>query len=685
MIFESIKIENLFSYHGEHEFKFPAPVEGKPIILISGRNGYGKTSFINCVKLLFLGTNDEMMSQVQAGRKLRPPTYLLGLNREWQGVFNRKSRQSATSATRFGVSIRWKEDQGIVTAHRYWTLAGGENPDHHLHIKTDFETDLGRDITDIEHAEEFLERRLPKSIVSFFFYDGEQVQTIAEANREGQLKQMEKLLDIAAIDTLDEYLQRNISKWEKEGALAEQTQAEIADQQAKHQTCSAALQTLHVEHDSLIDGIEAIGREIKKHERARDALRIQSLQRDEPRLKEGLLQLRNEYEIACQDVANNLIPAAPLWASPALIGQVSEQLSAATQNRGHMLAEEIRLIMFDLQENIFDKPPHSSPALSPAQRKFYRSKLEKLCSVYTETPTSGFYSLPSAETLSLKKNIDYFTQATSERSRRVEELRRASLLRRKIIDTEAKLDNLTDISPDEQKAFQDRLKAIQVEQAKKDAAHKRIGAIEAEIQRTEDVRQKIDHLIKELETRLVKDSINTHRIKRARQAQKTFGAYKSKLKANRREQIEVAINKYFKTLMTSNSLISNIKIDGDFSYTLLTEDGNQIGTSNISFGMKQLIAHALMWAIKDVAHINAPIILDSPLGRMDIQHQKTILENLYPNIGSQVIILPTNSEINKSNYIGLKNKILTEYALENNTGESTIIRENFPMYASMEY
>ncbi|MBL0284839.1 MAG: AAA family ATPase [Zoogloea sp.] len=77
MIFKKICIQNLFSYYGEQVFDLPPPTRKRPVILIAGRNGFGKTSFINSVKLLFLGTADEMLRNVQTGTTLRPNSYLL--------------------------------------------------------------------------------------------------------------------------------------------------------------------------------------------------------------------------------------------------------------------------------------------------------------------------------------------------------------------------------------------------------------------------------------------------------------------------------------------------------------------------------------------------------------------------------------------------------------------------------
>jgi DNA sulfur modification protein DndD len=123
MIFERICIQNLFSYYGEQTFDFPSPTADKPVVLIAGRNGFGKTSFINSVKLLFLGTADQMLRDAQVGKNLSAKTYLLGIDRVWQGIFNRQAREN--QQTEYGITLVWREDKGRVTVHRHWHYENG--------------------------------------------------------------------------------------------------------------------------------------------------------------------------------------------------------------------------------------------------------------------------------------------------------------------------------------------------------------------------------------------------------------------------------------------------------------------------------------------------------------------------------------------------------------------------------
>ena len=64
MIFDRIIIENLFSYYGKQVFDLTGSTSDKNIALIFGRNGHGKTNFLNSLKLLFCGSEDRSLLQI---------------------------------------------------------------------------------------------------------------------------------------------------------------------------------------------------------------------------------------------------------------------------------------------------------------------------------------------------------------------------------------------------------------------------------------------------------------------------------------------------------------------------------------------------------------------------------------------------------------------------------------------
>lgn len=94
--------------------------------------------------------------------------------------------------------------------------------------------------------------------------------------------------------------------------------------------------------------------------------------------------------------------------------------------------------------------------------------------------------------------------------------------------------------------------------------------------------------------------------------------------------------------------------------------------ASLSAGMKQLAATALLWALKEASGREVPLIVDTPLGRIDRAHQENLLTRYYPTVGRQVIVLPTDSELDEGKYRVLAPHVFREYHLINDeTGMRT--------------
>lgn len=683
MIFERISIQNLYSYYDIQDFAFPTPTADKPVVLIAGRNGFGKTSFINSVKLLFLGTAEQMLLDAQVGRRLTPRSYLLGVDRVWQGVFNRQARKN--QAQQYGVTLVWREAKGQVTTRRYWHYKDGELTPH-LQIETDFNEDgLGSDgvISDPEEAEEFLQRRLPRDIVSFFFYDGEKVQQLAEAQQEGLMKNIEKLLGLAAVETLDDYLKSSIANWRRDGT-ADKEQAEHDALLANHQLKQAERAKAQAEAEEVEAELDNLERDIRRHERQIAANQTLAAQHETPHLKARAARAAGDYEALCQRIASVLPSAAPLWAVPTLVQSISSQLDSAVGDPSQRLADEVQSVFGLLPRLLFDEPKHPSPPLNEAQKNHYRIKLGAILKQYTETPSGGFFSLNPAEATALQRRMGYYTQARTERQRIADDLREASRLRREWHQAKAEIEAVDELPPEQRQAFRERQSDLIKLQAQRDLLLTQRGTHSSKIGNLDTELIRLTTEINQQETRLVKAGINSQHIERAQQARRVFESYRQRLKQQRRGEIEAALNRCFKKLMTSHHLIDNIVLSEDFALSYRDVHDGEIGIANVSSGMKQLTVQALLWALSEVSGRGIPVIVDTPLARIDRLHQENLLLNYYPNAARQVLVLPTDSELDREKYVLLKPRVNSEFRLDNPNGDCTHVISNTPMYAIEE-
>ncbi len=666
MIFEQIRIHNLFSYYGEQIFDLSLPDDGRNVVLIGGRNGFGKTSFINSLKLLFLGPHESLRSALQVGRKPSVAHYLLGMGDEWLGIFNRQARREGQ--TEFGVSIDWREPEGKVVAQRRWRLDGRGGYEEMLRVTPNFSDPLEDD-----EADNFLERRLPKDFISFFFYDGEQLQQLAEANRAGQLAQVEKILDIADIDILDEYIGKTITAWRREKSESSPV-TQLVTLQGNLDLLQAQQKELGQKIDELNEELTSLEQNISRTRRYLEHHRAFVHQRDEAVYKNDERRILEQLETASSDLANRLPIDAPLLFNPELVSKAATDLRRLTDSQAGSLAQEIQILLNALPVRLLDEPPHYQLPLSEQQRDFYRKKLLRILRSYESDPediSDGLMRLDPTIAAHLIKRLNYYQLADNQRQRAMDDLRQISQLKRDLEGIQRKLDDMSSLSDEEQRIYQERQEQNAEFEQQRDTLRDQLRDFEkGQLEKNRAI-EKIQQEIKQQESAIRLDRERQKRVDLAITLQRLFRSYKQELKLRRRKDIEEAINQRFAELMTSHHQIKHIKVGESFDLHYLNASNEPIGMANMASGMKQLIATALLWALKDVSGRSVPVVIDTPLARIDRGHQINLLTRYYPNADNQVIILPTDSELDHEKYQILKPHVYCEYRLANTSGENT--------------
>jgi DNA sulfur modification protein DndD len=126
-------------------------------------------------------------------------------------------------------------------------------------------------------------------------------------------------------------------------------------------------------------------------------------------------------------------------------------------------------------------------------------------------------------------------------------------------------------------------------------------------------------------------------------------------------------------------LIKDIIID-DKTYEVRITDrnGHEIKKSGLSAGEKEVFAVSLLWGLAQTSQLKLPIIIDTPLSRLDSTHRDNIVINYFPNAGEQVVILSTDTEIDKDYYRALKARLSGAGSFEfDQRQELTTFREGY--------
>jgi DNA sulfur modification protein DndD len=677
MILERFRIHNLFSYFGPCGFDLTPTGDGRNVVLIWGRNGYGKTSFLNSLKLLLSGVSDEIRDSIHVGRKLKRDAYLLGMGDEWRGAFNRQAR--AAGEKEFGVSLTWREAGGKVTVERFWRLEQ-DRPFETLRVSSDFGAPL--EALDYDgnvqgEARAFIQARLPDAIMPFFIYDGEKVQQLAEANRDNQLHQIEQLLDLADIDVLDEYLGRNLSQWRR--ASNDASQHTLNALLLEIQATEEKLAKLEMDRQAVNEEIEETVYAIRQADTALQARRQFALQAEEGRLAVKQGEISSRLEERALTFFEDFTRQAPLILHPLLMHEAVQELGKITSHPNRRLRDEIERIFSTLPDRLLNDPPLPTPPLTESQEGFLRRKLSRIIASYrpdeADTKVGLFLNLAPSKAESLLRIVDECAHNDRQRSQWAQELSDIRRLKAELADIERKRNDLSSLAPQEQEAFKQRMVEREALKGNLAELHRKTGELDDQKRNlNRELGQKQTKFQQE-ERRLVGANAARDKLGLAMKLKNALASYRNKLKMRRRKEIEDAINARFLELMTSHSLVSHIRVNDDFSLHYLDAQGEPVGMGNISAGMKQLVAQSLIWGLKDVSGKEAPVVVDTPLARIDRKHQENLITRYYPNAGSQVIVLPTDSELDSEKYALLKPHVYREYRLDNPEGDRTRIEE----------
>lgn len=670
MILERLRIHNLFSYRGTWEFDLRPSEDGRNVLLIWGRNGYGKTSFLNSLKLLLTGVSDELRSTIHVGRGFNRDHYLLGMGDEWIGVFNRQAR--AANEVEFGVSLDWREDAGAVSVERRWRL---DKEDIHetLRVKPSFGDPLEDTNGDVEgEARAFIQERLPEAVMPFFIYDGERVQQLAEANREGQLQQIEQLLDLADIDVVDDYLGRNLTAWRRESN--DVSQHRINSLHHETQALEEKLAGLNADRKSVEEEIAEAEYAVKRLDTALQARRQFALQSEEGRLATKRAGLMARLEDRTLVFFESFTRDAPLALHPLLMGEVAHELEKIAGHPNRRLKDELTKVFSSLPERLFDDPPLPVPPLTQDQEEFLRRKLVRVMDSYrpdAEDMASGLFHLAPMRAEALLRVADDYAHDERKHARWANDLADIRGLKSDLAEIERKRNDVSNLAPQERQLFEERIAERDTLNTKIEELHQRIGGFaEQERNLNRELGAKRD-ICRVEEKKLVGAKAAQGKLGIGQRLQQALATYRNLLKARRRSDIEVAINSRFGELMTSHTQIRHIRVSEDFSLHYVDANNQPVGMGNLSAGMKQLVAQALLWGLKDVSGKEAPVVVDTPLARIDRQHQENLITRYYPKAGPQVIVLPTDSELDREKYALLKPHVYREYRLTNPEGDDT--------------
>lgn len=164
---------------------------------------------------------------------------------------------------------------------------------------------------------------------------------------------------------------------------------------------------------------------------------------------------------------------------------------------------------------------------------------------------------------------------------------------------------------------------------------------------TRDTEKEINNLTGELNKELKKEEKHASLVRNLNFCDKSLSALekiKNEIMEDVRKEIEEKTEKQFFSLIWKKGTYKNVRIDENYNISVMDVHGME-GIGTLSAGERQVLALSFIAALNSVSGFDAPIIIDTPLGRISKEPKRNIASNLLNYLkGKQVTLLVTEEE-----------------------------------------
>lgn len=162
-----------------------------------------------------------------------------------------------------------------------------------------------------------------------------------------------------------------------------------------------------------------------------------------------------------------------------------------------------------------------------------------------------------------------------------------------------------------------------------------------------------------------------------------FDQLSERLLAARKSSIEQRMKEYLnKNLIAYKDVISKVELGidkGEISFKMFHIKGNEINLDQLNAASKQALMQVLLKVLYELGDYDPPVMIDTVMGVMSLDYRDALLENYFPNLASQTILLSTDVEITAEHgFPMLKDSIARVYTLHRDKVEQcTNVTEDY--------
>lgn len=670
MTIKEIELNNFRIYKGSNLIDL-SNIDDKNIFVVSGRNGFGKTTFLMSLVWCLYGRQMQDVDDIYK-KEIDDQG---GYGKYIGNSLNRMAKSENdfnfhVSITFTNVNIPEVPCKEISIKRSYNALTSSSEE---VEVLIDgYPSEIAKEVGPEIFIREFI---MPIEIAKFFFFDAEKIVSLAEVNTPEQKRKLSKayseVLGIKKYEDLKGELEGLQLKLRQDTASAsEKSQLRILE--AEYQNCDDKIK------DNETKIVELREKRSEKNKESRD-IQEKLIKSGSLITVEELHELRNQEEeltkkqTELQNQLKESYDIIPFAIAGEKFLEVNDQLENETNFKAAKFKDEnVKGVTNKILTDLTKEPKPEDLVIDYKVERYFADAFEKLIRkhFFSDTPDLPtdfkmlleFSDSEKNELQALLNNIKYsfkesFKRITSEYNQTRNDL---NAIRKKIRDAETNQESPMITEFRNQKELLDK-EIIGID-ATIDSLNREIGEF---INERTQKGKRIEELSKKLnvsEKNKAKDDLITRNISQLKD-------FIEKFKSKKKESLEKQILEGLETLLHKKGFVKKVEVEiiGDtIDIVLKNVRGEEIKKESLSKGEQQMYATALLRALVEESDIQFPVFIDSPMQKFDEQHAENIVKYFYPNISDQVVIFPLiNKELTEKEYNILSNNIAKTFLINN--------------------